>query len=149
MPKLSVNFWNRNSQDSHKNQYPGPVLNFGFIRNHNTVTNVDQICRWSAISLSLVAHTEDTVLPARSSDSCSGGFVWNQLPRVGIITWSNDVIAVPTYKNKQKKNHKFSLLIVDPRQLYQISVQLFLCRLHCVKQRNASKQHFGAVKVSH
>ena len=30
VPKLSVNFGNRNSQDSHKNQYPGPVLNFGF-----------------------------------------------------------------------------------------------------------------------
>ena len=24
-------------------------------------------------------------------------FVWNQLPRVGIITWSNDVIPVPAY----------------------------------------------------
>ena len=30
VPKLSVNFGNRNSQDSHKDQYPGPVLNFGF-----------------------------------------------------------------------------------------------------------------------
>ena len=47
--------------------------------------------------LQLVTHTEDTVLPARSSDSCSRGFVWNQLPRVGIITGSNDVITVPAY----------------------------------------------------
>ena len=30
MRKLSVNFGNRSSQESHKNQYPGPVLNFGF-----------------------------------------------------------------------------------------------------------------------
>ena len=28
--KLSVNFGNRSSSDSHKNQYPGPDLNFGF-----------------------------------------------------------------------------------------------------------------------
>ena len=30
VPKLSVNFGNRNSQDSHKNQYPSSALNFGF-----------------------------------------------------------------------------------------------------------------------
>ena len=30
VPKLSVNSGNRNSQGSHKNQYPDPVLNFGF-----------------------------------------------------------------------------------------------------------------------
>ena len=65
---------NRKSQDSHKNQYHSPVLGFGF-QNHNTVAIVDQICRWSAISLPLVTHTEDTVLPARSSDSCSSGLV--------------------------------------------------------------------------
>ena len=74
-----------------------PALSWiSVLRNHNTVTNVDQICRWSVIFLPLVTHTEDTVLPARSSDSCSSGFVWNQLLvlRVGIITWSNDVITV-------------------------------------------------------
>ena len=27
---MLVNFRNRNLQDSHKNQYPGPFLNFGF-----------------------------------------------------------------------------------------------------------------------
>ena len=32
VPKLLVNFRNRNSQDSHKNQYPGPVLNFSFTK---------------------------------------------------------------------------------------------------------------------
>ena len=31
MTKLSVNFRNRISQSSHKNQYPGPVCNFGLI----------------------------------------------------------------------------------------------------------------------
>ena len=30
MPKLSVNFGNDISRDSHKNQYPGPICNFGF-----------------------------------------------------------------------------------------------------------------------
>ena len=30
VPKCSRNFGNHNSQDSHKNQYPGPVLNFDF-----------------------------------------------------------------------------------------------------------------------
>ena len=30
VPKLSVAFGNCNSLDSHKNQYPSPVLNFGF-----------------------------------------------------------------------------------------------------------------------
>ena len=30
MPKLSVNFANHISQDSHNNKYPGPVCNFGF-----------------------------------------------------------------------------------------------------------------------
>ena len=30
VPKLSIKFGNRNSQDSHKKQYPGPALNFGF-----------------------------------------------------------------------------------------------------------------------
>ena len=30
MPKLSVNFGNRISQDSHKNQYSGPICNSGF-----------------------------------------------------------------------------------------------------------------------
>ena len=44
MPKLSVNFGDRISQDLHKNQYPCPVCNFGLLH-HNTVTNVGQICR--------------------------------------------------------------------------------------------------------
>ena len=61
------------------------------------MTNFDQICRGSVISLLLVAHTEDTVLPMRSSDSRSGEFIWNQLPRVGIITRSNYFITVPAY----------------------------------------------------
>ena len=47
-------------------------------------------------TLPLVTHTED--LPAQSSDSYSFGFVWNQFPHVGIITWPNYVITVPAYK---------------------------------------------------
>ena len=31
VPKLSVNLRNLYSPDSHKNQYPNPVLNFGFM----------------------------------------------------------------------------------------------------------------------
>ena len=39
------------------------------------------------------------IITARSSiRSCSSGFVWNQSPRFGIKTWSNDVITVPAYK---------------------------------------------------
>ena len=30
MPKLTVNFGNPISKDSHKNQYPNPICNFGF-----------------------------------------------------------------------------------------------------------------------
>ena len=57
MPKLAVNFGNHISQlDSHKNQYPGPVCNFCLLH-HNTVTNGDQICRCSNLSLSLITHT--------------------------------------------------------------------------------------------
>ena len=39
---------------------------------HNTVTNVDEIS--AAV----------TGPPARSSDSCFGWFVWNQLPRARV-----------------------------------------------------------------
>ena len=56
VPKLSVNFENCNSQDFPKNQYPGPVLNFGFTH-HDTAIYVDKICGWSAVSLPLVKYT--------------------------------------------------------------------------------------------
>ena len=76
MPKLSVNFVNHISLDSHKNQYPFPVCNFGF-----TVSQYSDKC-W--LDLPLLCriflfwkHTEITRSPARSSDSCSGWFVWN------------------------------------------------------------------------
>ena len=36
VPKLSVNSGNCNSLDSHKNQYPEPVLNFGFTKPQNS-----------------------------------------------------------------------------------------------------------------
>ena len=38
---------------------------------------------------------------------CSSGFVWNQVPCVGIITWSNDVLTVLAYRNHRLCNcHK-------------------------------------------
>ena len=80
MPKLSVDFGDHISEDSHKNQYPSPSVILVLLH-HNTVTNVDQIYRCCDVSFSLVTHTQES--PARSSDSCSGWFVWNRLPRVG------------------------------------------------------------------
>ena len=52
MPKLSLNFGNRNSQNSHKNNIPA-LSWISVLRNHNTVKDVDQISRWSAVSLPL------------------------------------------------------------------------------------------------
>ena len=48
MSKLSVNFGNHISQDSHKNQYPCPVCNFGFTASHyseNCWSNLPLKCR--------------------------------------------------------------------------------------------------------
>ena len=134
LPKTLVNNTLVQWQDSHKNQYPVPSLILALLH-HNTVTNVDQICNWSAISFSFAGavHVSNrwllaqatanvpipnfyaplflcsdycdrwfeprlasarlpsngnilswTVSHARSSDSCSGWLVWNQLPRVGV-----------------------------------------------------------------
>ena len=55
MPKLSVSFRNHISQDSHKNQYPGPTCNFGFTSFQNSGKCWSNF-RWSAISFSLVTH---------------------------------------------------------------------------------------------
>ena len=81
----------------------------------------------SAISLPLVTHTEDTVLPARSFDSCCSGFVWNQFPRVGIITRLNDVITVQAYTCTKcfkytnlvltVPNHIVSVQVSTPQQM--------------------------------
>ena len=38
VPKLSVNFGNHNLQDSHKNQYPSPVILVLLNNNNNIVT---------------------------------------------------------------------------------------------------------------
>ena len=40
---------------------------------------------------------------------CSGGFVWNQLPRAGIITRSNDTITAPAYTLVQWWRHFVTL----------------------------------------
>ena len=83
-----------------------PVLSvISILLHHNRVTNVDHICSCSAVSFSLVTHTEVTGLPARSSHSCSEWFVWNQLPRVALKHNLHDVITVPAYS-------KFLCLII-------------------------------------
>ena len=98
MPKLSVSFRNYNSQDSHKNQYPGPVLNFGFTEPQYSDKLWSNLLRKCHIFTIGNTHTQKILcLPVWSSDSCSSGFVWNQLPRVGIKTRTNDVITVQVY----------------------------------------------------
>ena len=87
VPKLSVNVGNHNSQDCHKNRSPSPVWNFGFTApqySDKSWSNLPLKCHIFPNSFSLATHTEDSVLSARSSDSCYSGFVWNQFPRVGI-----------------------------------------------------------------
>ena len=80
MPQLSVNFRNRISQNSHKNQYPGLVCNISF-----TAPQYGDKC-WSNLFLKchiiLIGNTHRT--PVRSSNSCSGWFVWNQYTRIGL-----------------------------------------------------------------
>ena len=98
VPKLSVNFGNHSSQDSHKNNLPARS-GISVLRNHNTVTNLYQICCWSAISFPLVTHTDDTVL----SDKCDHLIhalvdLFGTSFHVLILTiWSDDVITVPVY----------------------------------------------------
>ena len=94
--KLSVNFGNRNSQDSHKNWYPNPVLNFGFTEPKYS----DKCCSNLPLKCHIFTIGNTHSRSARSPDLCFSGFVWNQLPRVGIITWLNDVITVPAYTVK-------------------------------------------------
>ena len=73
MPKLSVNFGNHISQDSHKNQYPGPICNFGFtasLYGDKCWSNLPLQCRIFRIDNTL--RSEVTGSPVRSSDSCAG-----------------------------------------------------------------------------
>ena len=93
------------------------------LRNHNIVTNVDQICRWSAIFFPLVTHTVFTVywytvnwwvmtcchlLSARSFHPCSSGF-YSQLPRTGMIILSNDVITLQASMFESIKKRSFQM----------------------------------------
>ena len=94
MLKLSVNYRNCKSKDSHKNRSPSPVWNFGFTKAQYS-DKVDQICCWSAMSLPSVTHREDTVLLVRSSDSFSSGFVWNQFSLYQVIFPTNVVSSSP------------------------------------------------------
>ena len=78
MPKLSVNFGNHISQDSHKNQYPGTICNFGFTElQYSNISWSDFDSGMPYLSF-LIGNTHRS--NARSSDSRSGWFVWNQLP---------------------------------------------------------------------
>ena len=91
LPKLSVHFGNRNSQGS-QNQYPDPVLNFGFTEPQYS-DKCWSICHWNTISLPLEKHTHKISMIIRFMVS---GFIGTSyLARVGIITWLNDIINVP------------------------------------------------------
>ena len=70
---------------------------------HNTVTNVDQIYRWSAVSFILVTRIEATLSPVRSSDSCSGWLVWKLEPVT--TCWCRNII----------KWRHYSTSVLDPR----------------------------------
>ena len=96
VPKSSVNSRDGNSQDSHNSQYPDPVLNFGF-----TGPQYSDKC-WLNLRLNCYIFTTGKTHTRRRStqlswlsDSYSSGFVWHQLPLVGIIMWLNDVITSP------------------------------------------------------
>ena len=80
MPILSVNFGNRISDTITNIRVPSVIL---VLLHHSTVTNVDQFAA-AVLYLSYWYHTEVTGSPARSADSCSGWFVWNKLPGVGV-----------------------------------------------------------------
>ena len=95
MPKLSVNFGNISHKTLTRINILVPSV-IWVLLHHDTVTNVDQICRWSAISFSLIAHTEVTVSPAWSSNSCCGWFVWNQLH---VLVWRHNKMMPSLYQH--------------------------------------------------
>ena len=65
----------------------------------------------------------------------SSGFVWNHLPRVGIITWLNDVITSPAnnrgYRGKLRKNWP---------SVYLTSLVCWVLELEIVGQRMFTRQ---------
>ena len=58
--KIVSIFWNHISHNSHKNQYPHLVCNFGFTEPKYSAQwqMLIKFCHWNAISFSLVTHTE-------------------------------------------------------------------------------------------
>ena len=80
VPKLSFNFRNHNSQDSHLIQYPGPVFNFGFMEAQYN-DNLPLKCRIFPIGNTYRSYCINSAI----YDSCSSWFVWNQLPCVGMM----------------------------------------------------------------
>ena len=107
MPKLSVNFGNHISQNSQRTNIP--VLSVISVSlHHNTVINVRQIYRWSAMSFSLVTHTDH--LHDHPIHALVGLFgtsyhvlVWS------IIKWHHHSISV---LDDWKHLHTYSLLSV-------------------------------------
>ena len=82
MPKLSVNF------DSHKNQYPSPVCNFGF-----TALQYSDKC-WINLLLQCRIFLIGIIHRSYCITCAIIRFmlwllwsVWNQLPRVGVEAW--------------------------------------------------------------
>ena len=98
MPKLSVNFGNHNSQHLTRTDLQARS-GISVLRNHSTVTNLDQNCRWSAICFPLVTHTEDTVLSLIISVIIHTlvGLFGTSFHMLVLTIWSNDVITVPAY----------------------------------------------------
>ena len=110
--KRSVNFGNHIWQDFHKNQYPGPVRNFGFTTPQNRGKY------WSKLLLKChITHTEVTVSPARSSDSCYGWFCLEPVTtcRYGsIIKWRQHCICACVtvlWYSKTKITNKAGILV--------------------------------------
>ena len=105
MPKLSVNFGNHISQDSHKNQYPGSVCNFGF-----TASQYSDRC-WSNLPLKchiFLTLTEVTGSPARSSNSCSGWFVWTSYQ---VLAWKHNNMTSSLYHQRISSDNRFAHIV--------------------------------------
>ena len=90
--KLLLNIWEKlpiGNCKTHKTRKPMFRLEFWFHRAKMLIT-------WN-LSLSAISFTIGKThrRSAWSSNSWSSGLVWNQLPRVCIVTWLNDVITLP------------------------------------------------------
>ena len=101
MLKWLVNFGNHISQDYHKTNIQVPSV-ISVLLHQNTVTKCLSNLPLKRPSFSLVTHTGVTVSSVQSSDSCSGLFAWNQLPRVG---WKRNKMTSSLYQRITSKCH--------------------------------------------